>query len=87
MPKDNIRDFIDSWQAYDKEHNVTNAIWANRFKDAGYYHVQFMGGGQKWNEMHKWCKEHIGDRHYAWAGDNFWFETPEQSFWYRLAWG
>lgn len=85
MKKDCIEDFTNSWKEYDRA-VVPAAIihWNLRFRDAGYYSVQ--ATTHHWPEVHKWCGEQFGTRHYAWTGSTFWFETPEAAAWFALRW-
>lgn len=89
MKKDCIDDFTNSWKEYERAVVLAAIIpWNSRFRDAGYYSVQL--GAQAlqhhWTEVHKWCGEQFGTRHYAWTGSTFWFETPEAAAWFALRW-
>jgi hypothetical protein len=85
--KDNIHDFIDSWKVYDKQHK-SDVDWNSRFKCGGYYSASagWNMPSADWNQMHKWCKEHIGKQRYAWTGSTFWFETKEDAAFFILRW-
>lgn len=88
--KDCIQDFCDAWQAYDRKSTnyIADRNWDLRFRDAGYYGV---GLGTKSDrgrrELHKWCEEQVGKKHYAWTGTAmFWFETEQAAVLFALRW-
>lgn len=85
--KDNIYDFIDAWKAYDGKHNH-DVDWNSRFKRAGYYSAEVSRQSitHSWNQMHQWCKEHIGEKKYAWTGSTFWFESRDDAAFFILKW-
>jgi hypothetical protein len=85
--KDNIHDFIDSWKVYDKQHK-SDVDWNVRFKCGGYYSASAGWNmmSAEWNQMHKWCEEHIGKQRYAWTGSTFWFETKADAAFFILRW-
>jgi hypothetical protein len=86
--KDCIGDFVDSWRAHDTVAAATNPRWIGRFRDAGYYHAELRCfDGQTWKDVHEWCKQQYGDRHYSWTGFIFWFETEQDSILFTLRWG
>ena len=90
--KDCIQDFIDSWKVYDKQQNYNPSQvyppWTKRFVDNGYYSVSLSGNAleNNWQEVHKWCEDQFGGRHYAWTGSVFWFETEKDANWFTLRW-
>jgi hypothetical protein len=93
--KDCIQDFIEAWLQWDQEKNNEMAPydkivphWNHRFRDAGYYRVESSRDSvtHSWNEMHSWCQEHVGPRHYAWAGSTFWFESDRAAVLFALRW-
>jgi hypothetical protein len=89
MKKDCIDDFTNSWKQYDRTYwDGAGINWDSRFGDAGYYSVPL--GAQAlqhhWADVHEWCREQFGTRHYTWAGSRFWFETPEAAAWFALRW-
>jgi len=87
--KDCIHDFIESWKQYDKESSQNHDhYWPHRFRDAGYYRVEPSRDSvtYNWQEMHSWCEEHVGPRHYAWAGSTFWFDSDRAAVLFTLRW-
>ena len=89
--KDCIHDFIEAWKAWDltqRPKSTQTRLWSLRFRDAGYYRVEPSSGSvtHNWQEMHSWCEEHIGARHYAWAGGTFWFESDRAAVLFALRW-
>jgi hypothetical protein len=92
--KDCIQDFIEAWKQWDladrqgRQGESVRPIWKLRFRDAGYYRVEPSSGSvtHNWQEMHSWCEEHIGARHYAWAGSTFWFESDRAAVLFTLRW-
>ena len=62
--------------------------WAEVFRDGGYYMVNPNLGGwvDKWQEMHQWCVANFGENHYAWNGNNFWFENEKDAIMFALKW-
>ena len=89
--KDCIQDFIDSWKVYDKQNYNPNQVyppWTKRFVDYGYHSVSLSGNALEndWQEVHKWCEDQFGGRHYAWTGSVFWFETEKDANWFTLRW-
>lgn len=85
--KDNIHDFIDSWKVYDHRHK-SDVDWNNRFRSGGYYsaNVGRQSIMHEWNQIHKWCEEHVGRQRYAWTGSTFWFETKDDAAFFILRW-
>lgn len=88
---DSIQDFIENWRQWDGKPttDISSALTTmSRLGDAGYYSVQ---GGPRahanWPEMHTWCCEQFGARHYAWTGGTFWFDTQEAAVLFALTWG
>lgn len=86
--KDNIRDFVDNWKQWDAQTDPANPVpvnWGPRFREAGYYSVR-LGSLDTWGLVHPWCEQHIGQRHYTWAGSTFWFETEQAAALFALRW-
>lgn len=97
MKRDCIKDFIDSWLIIDGQINQfvymeiptvkTKAHqWNIRFREAGYYCVQFNNRYPNWGEIYSWCSNNIGIEHFAWLGNTFWFETEQDKSWFLLRW-
>jgi hypothetical protein len=90
--KDCIQDFVESWKGYDS--NIKGNLqlpncpknWESRLRDAGYYRAMYAGYGQKWPDVHKWCEEHVGKKHYAWTGFTFWFDSEKNAILFALRW-
>lgn len=85
MKKDCIQDFVKSWRDVDGPCPYFPP-WNRRFRDAGYYHAVFVGGGDCWREAHQWCVKQFGAPHYAWVGNDFWFETDKDAMLFTLRW-
>jgi hypothetical protein len=53
-----------------------------------YYSVEY--SSRKLNdtyvEIHKWCRETVGDSHYVWTGTKIWFETEEAALLFSIKW-
>jgi hypothetical protein len=92
--KDCIQDFIEAWKQWDKaedrhpESESVRPVWNIRFQDAGYYRVESSRDSvtNSWQEMHRWCEEHVGTRHYAWTGSTFWFDSDRAAMLFSLRW-
>jgi hypothetical protein len=89
--KDCIQDFIESWKVYDKQNYNPSQVyppWTKRFVDSGYYSVSLSVNAieNNWQEVHRWCEDQFGGRHYAWTGSVFWFETEKDANWFTLRW-
>jgi hypothetical protein len=96
----NIREFIDNTNAERKRKYRNQSAaevllgqvspdikdWRQVFKDGGYYDVVPPSISQ-WKEIHQWCVRTFGQEHYAWSGNRFWFETPEDAIMFALRWG
>lgn len=85
MKKDCILDFCEGWKDYDTGFDPSLPSWSSRFRDAGYYQAE-LKHFHLWNETHKWCRENFGERHYAWAGNTFWFENEKDAVLFILKW-
>ncbi len=93
ITKDNIRNFIEAWRRYESSADsnaMTNRIdnsmnWNQRFRDAGYYSA-LPGNLEHWGQIHQWCRDHIGEQHYCWAGSTFWFESKKDQVLFLLRW-
>ncbi len=87
--KDCIHDFIDAWKQYDRHNRIEQAAhWNTRFRDAGYHSAQ--PGNlqlQLWTQIHQWCQDQFGERHYCWSGSTFWFESKKDAVLFLLRWG
>jgi hypothetical protein len=92
--KDCIHDFIEAWKQWDSIEASTRVngtfrpVWNDRFQNAGYYSVVPSSANivNSWQEIHRWCKEHVGSRHYVWAGSIFWFDSDRAAMWFKLRW-
>jgi len=96
----NIREFINKTQEeHDRRYRNQSAAevlmgwvhreikdWGSVFAEGGYYSVVPASISQ-WQELHEWCNQTFGREHYAWSGNNFWFETPEDATMFALRWG
>lgn len=86
--RDCIRDCVDAWRQWDGEQNTATINWYRRLTDAGYPCVTAGARAMtQWPNMHDWCREHIGHRHYVWAGSTFWFERDQDATAFALTWG
>ena len=88
--KDCIQDFCDAWQVYDRRSavNIADRHWDQRFRDAGYHGVDLSAKSNRGRrELHEWCEQHVGGKHYAWTGTSmFWFETEQSAVLFALRW-
>lgn len=87
--KDNIADFMASWNTYDTLDLPRN--WNRRFQEAGYISVMICAPFHDMSEIILWCDQHIGKDHYAWVGVglqyvNYWFETEQNAMMFSLCW-
>lgn len=86
---DSIQDFVDAWRQWEgRPADIASTLtMISRLGDAGYYSVQ---AGHRahasWPDMHAWCCERIGARHYTWTGGTFWFDTEEAAVLFALTW-
>jgi hypothetical protein len=83
--RDCIRDFVDSWKQYDSQSGVHSSNWNSRLADAGYHRVELIRVTH-WNDVHIWCEDIFGKQHYAWVGNEFWFECKENALLFQLKW-
>lgn len=83
--KDCINDFIAAWKQYDNHDPFEPTDWFKRMKEAGYYSVSLRSLSE-WQDIHNWCKRYVGEQHYTWTGQVFWFETAEAANWFKLRW-
>ena len=60
--------------------------WTTVFRSGGYYLVNPNTTPPRWEEIHPWCMETFGYDHYAWNGNNFWFETEKDAIMFTLRW-
>lgn len=58
--------------------------WNAVMRKGGYYHVIPNWTHTSWSYMHEWLQCNIGREHYAWNGENFWFETEKAATWFAL---
>ena len=84
--KDCIDGFIDSWEKYDGYHDREIDTWYKRFHEAGYLKVKIPEYRKCMADIHNWCRENIGDIHYASTGLTFWFENEEDAIIFKLKW-
>lgn len=75
-----IREFVDSHNTW----NTTSNNWREFLKEQGYYSVS--AGAGSWADIHEWCDQHIGEQHYTWTGEVFWFETEQAAVMFALRW-
>lgn len=80
-----IRAFVDQQRELERSQLISIENWNTVFADAG-YHPAHCSRLAQWQEIHEWCKGNIGEEHYAWAGNCFWFETAETAAWFGLKW-
>lgn len=85
--KDCIDDFIESWKKWDAESSFCpdSPNWQSRFKYGGYYCAK-LTSLRNWEDAHDWCRETYGEKHYAWTGIKFWFESKEDALLFSIAW-
>lgn len=86
-----IRDFADRiifQEPVSHSPTETGTRWRAAYGRAGYLPVKsgLLGRDGEWQEIHRWCREHIGERHYAWTGSTFWFETEQAAALFALRW-
>jgi hypothetical protein len=61
--------------------------WDKILPEQGYIGVDLTTDAvSKWQELHKWCQEHIGEEHYSWTGYKFWFEKEKDAIMFVLRW-
>lgn len=75
-----IREFVDSHNLW----NTSNVHWREILIKQGYYPVS--ADPRKWGEIHYWCQEQVGENHYTWTGEVFWFETEQAAVMFALRW-
>jgi hypothetical protein len=67
--------------------NWATSRWAQEFRAAGYFSACFAPGDiGRWQAAHTWCCEQFGSNHYAWVGNQFWFESEEHAVLFALKW-
>lgn len=87
MKKDCIQDFIDAWRERDDPSDPRVPPWNIRFREAGYYSAPIrLRVLNDWSDCHKWCNDKFGEKHYAWVGSTFWFETERDAILFILRW-
>lgn len=76
----NINDFINSLD----RNLLVGKDWRVLLKEHGYYSIR-VGEGD-WQAVHEWCQKYIGEPHYTWTGEVFWFETERDAVTFSLRW-
>lgn len=65
---------------------VTHAMFATDFAECGYIGI-CVNDLCRWQEIHKWCRETIGEDNYTWTGEVFWFDDKDNAIEFSLKWG
>jgi hypothetical protein len=83
-----IRDFAGHRQVRDWDHSTAARV-REEYQAAGYYPVKcpLQGRAGEWQDIHRWCCEHMGKDHYSWTGSTFWFENERDAILFTLRWG
>ena len=83
-----IRDFADDRVNVRNWSHSTAARVREEYRAAGYHPVQvgLLGREGEWQEIHQWCRDHIGEQNYSWTGSTFWFETERDAVLFALRW-
>lgn len=81
MAKVKIREFLNSLD----RNSMVPRKWKDLLREQGYYPVA--AGLGSWADIHEWCNQHIGEQHYTWTGEVFWFETEQAAMLFTLRWG
>jgi hypothetical protein len=82
-----IKEYVASIKAKLLFEPVQDYDWRHAFNSKGYPSALLSEEGhKKWPEVHRWCREHIGEDHYAWTGSRFWFDNDEAAFKFILRW-
>lgn len=77
-----IREYLDNINRDSK-----NINWNQVLEQGGYYPVNFTTRhAHEYYEIHNWCREMIGDKHYAWTGSKMWFENEEAALLFSMKW-
>jgi hypothetical protein len=84
----NIREYTDHIKRHLKsKNNNGNFNWRKAYLEKGYPNVLLGSEGHtQWQEVHAWCKEHIGTEHYIWTGSRFWFDNVDNAALFALKW-
>ena len=80
-----IREFLDSIILDSTPKTID---WNGLLADQEYYPVEFdtLKLNQNYVEIHKWCREAVGDPHYVWTGTKIWFETEQAALLFSMRW-
>ena len=86
-----IKQFADAYSLVEPvalDSSERGKIWKRRYSEAGYHSVfaGLLGVEGEWQEIHRWCCEHIGRDHYSWTGGTFWFENERDATLFALRW-
>lgn len=83
--KSSIREFLDS---IIRDSMPKTIDWNGLLKEQEYYPVEFdaLKLNQNYVEIHKWCREAVGDSHYVWTGTKIWFETEQTALLFSIRW-
>ena len=83
----NIREYMDYLMKANPMVQKTDYDWRQAFNKIGYPSVLLgFEGLRQWEEVHDWCREEIGEHHYAWTGSRFWFDRREDAALFALRW-
>lgn len=83
-----IREFANSRIAIRQwDHSEAERV-RTEYNEAGYYSVKagLLGVRDEWQEMHRWCRDCVGEDHYSWTGSTFWFENQRDAIMFALRW-
>jgi hypothetical protein len=79
-----IREFVQR-RAQEESQWISVKDWNAELAELGYHPAQ-CHNLREWQEVHAWCREFVGEQHYAWAGNCFWFETADVATLFSLRW-
>ena len=82
-----IRDFADEVYIREWDHTAAGVV-RTKYSQAGYLPVKskLLGREGEWQQIHAWCREHVGEKHYSWTGSTFWFESEQDAALFALRW-
>lgn len=61
-------------------------LYAVDFKAMLFHGVQLADHKSR-NDAHTWCNETLQKNSYAWTGNRFWFDNPQDALLFKMGWG
>ena len=70
-----------------KSANVFDISWVRLYEQQGYIRISLAPEKyQYWAEIQEWCRLNVGEEHYDWTGNIFWFDDEKNATLFALRW-